>query len=394
MQLGDARVGKLGDNVVGFARTLRRAGFAIDPTRIALAQEALLLVNIGNKVEVQAALETVLVNSQGQRPLFQELFLAYFKDPELANKLLAQLLPQSQGKTQNRKNRARVQEALSPQRKNNPLKPSGESKIQFDAAMTASQNERLRQADFNLLSTDEFVLVEQLAQRLQIQLPKYQTRRTKVHVKGDRIDWTGYFQSVAQFGLDAPISSWRGRVLKPTPLVILIDISGSMERYARMMLTFLHAATRPYKQRTVFTFGTQLTNLASAFLHSDPDLMLKEASDLIGDFAGGTKLGDALGQLRSEHARHFKGRRTTVLIVSDGLDTGSAEMLNEQLGWLKRHSGHLLWCNPLMRYEGYTPTASGPALLDRYADASVAIHNLSSLEQLARGFTDLLKFKQ
>jgi uncharacterized protein len=393
MQLGDARAGKLADNVVGFARTLRRAGFAIDPARIALAQQALLLISIGNKVEVQAALETIFVNNHGQKPLFQELFLAYFKDPELANKLLAQLLPQSQGKAQNRKNRARVQEALTPQRQNNSLKPSGESKIQFDAAMTASQHERLRQADFNLLSSAEFELVEQLARRLKILLPQYQTRRTQANMKGDRIDWTGYFQSVAQFGLDAPINAWRLRVYKPTPLVILIDVSGSMERYARMMLTFLHASTRAYKQRSVFTFGTQLTNLAPAFLHSDPDLMLSEASTLIGDFAGGTKLGDTLCQLRSGYARHFQGRRTTVLIVSDGLDTGDASILNEQLAWLKRHSANLLWCNPLMRYEGYTPSATGPSLLDRYVDASVAIHNLSSLEQLAQSFTDLLKFK-
>ncbi len=394
MQLGDARTGKLPENIVGFARTLRRAGLAIDPSRSMLAQQALMQIDLGNKAEVRAAMETIFVTESGQRPLFNELFTAYFKDPEIANKLLAQLLPQSTGKATPRKHRARVTEALSPQKNKANIKESGESKIQFDATMTASTHERLKNADFNQLSTAEFQLVERLARNLRLKLPEYKTRRTSLQEKGDRPDWASYFQGLAQYGDDAYSFSQRGRKSRPKPLVILLDISGSMERYARMILTFLHAATSAYKQRTVFAFGTRLTELTPAFAKSDPDLMLKHASDLIGDFAGGTKLGDTLSVLRASHARHFVGRRTTVVLVSDGLDTGDANVLDVNLAWLKRHCAHLFWFNPLLRYEGFSPSATGPALVNRYADQMIAIHNLSSLEQMAQGFEKLLHTKQ
>jgi uncharacterized protein len=390
MQLGDARVGKLAENVVGFARTLRRAGLAIDPSRSVLAQQALMQIDLGSQVEVRAALETVFVTEQGQRPLFNELFTAYFKDPEIANKLLAQLLPQSTGKSIARKHRPRVQEALAAQKNVPAVKESGETKIQFDATMTASDNERLKYADFNQLSTGEFQLVQRVASQLKLRLPEYKTRRTSLIEKGDRPDWASYFQALAQYGDDAFTFTQRGRQSRANPLVILLDISGSMERYSRMMLTFLHAATKPYKQKTVFAFGTRLTNLTPAFAKSDPDLMLKSVSDLIGDFAGGTKLGDTIASLRLDHSRHFIGRRTTILLVSDGLDTGKADVLNVNLAWLKRHCAHLFWFNPLLRYEGYVPSATGPALLNRYADQAIAIHNLNSLEQMALGFEKLL----
>jgi uncharacterized protein len=395
MQLGDARVGKLSDNVVGFARTLRRAGLPIDPSRSILAQQALLQIDLGSQVEVRAALETVFVTEQGQLALFNELFSAYFKDPEIANKLLAQLLPQSTGKSIARKNRARVTEALAAQKTKPAVQESGETKIQFDATMTASDSERLKYADFNQLSTAEFNLVERIASRLKLRLPEYKTRRTSLIEKGDRPDWPRYFQALARFGDDAFTLTQRGRQTRANPLVILLDISGSMERYSRMMLTFLHAATKPYKQKTVFAFGTRLTNLTPAFAKSDPDLMLENVSGLIGDFAGGTKLGDTIAALRSNHARHFIGRRTTVLLVSDGLDTGEAGLLDVNLSWLKRHSAHLFWFNPLLRYDGYSPSATGPALVNRYADQAIAIHNLDSLEQMAHGFEKLLhKFKK
>ncbi len=389
--LGDARVGKLGDNLIGFARTLRRVGLSIDPERIILAQKCLLLVNIGNKEQVHSALAAVFIRHQGELPIFNELFEAFFKDPEIANKLLAQLLPQSQGKAQHRSQRARVAEALKPQKIQDINRPGSETKVQFDATMTAADEERLRQADFNQLSQAEFDWVEKLARHKRLELPMFQTRRSRLSWRGASPDWASYFRELSQLGDDALLSQMRDRVEKPVPIVLLLDISGSMERYARMMLTFLHAATRIYPQRSVFSFGTRLTPLTQAFRHHDPDLMLQEASRLIGDFAGGTRLGDALECLRKFYPRAFVGRRTLVLLVSDGLDTGPAEQLASQLGWLKRHCGQLLWFNPLMRYEGFTPSATGPALIHQLADHMLPVHNLNSLDELASQFALLCR---
>jgi hypothetical protein len=180
------------------------------------------------------------------------------------------------------------------------------------------------------------------------------------------------------------------RKRQPLPLLILVDVSGSMERYARLLLAFLHQATRD-SPRQIFAFGTELTDLSQAFKLRDTDEMLMMASEKIRDFAGGTQLGKSLTCLRKASSKKPTGRRTVVLLISDGLDTGSAETLDLELAWLKRHSRSLLWLNPLLRYAGYAPIATGACVLNRHADGLLAIHNLARLEELAQALTKLLK---
>ena len=162
--LGDARRGKLADNVVAFARALRRAGVPLDAARIALAQQALQCVGVERRGDVGAALEAVVVSREQDRAVFRELFDAYFRNPNVAQKLLAQMLPSAESKAEPVKRRPRVSEALAPVRAARNAPPAREEdKIECDAAMTASDLQRLKQADFNQLSASEFHLVERLA---------------------------------------------------------------------------------------------------------------------------------------------------------------------------------------------------------------------------------------
>ena len=156
------------------------------------------------------------------------------------------------------------------------------------------------------------------------------------------------------------------------------------------MLTFLHQATRK-SPRAVFAFGTQLTDLRAAFKMPDSDKMLEMVNSTVNDFAGGTLLGEALGELRSNHSRLVVGRRTVVVLISDGLDTGSGEILSKNLSWLKQRCRSLLWLNPLLRFDAYSPLAQGAVQLHHHADAMLAIHNLSKLEELANSIAQLLK---
>ena len=181
------------------------------------------------------------------------------------------------------------------------------------------------------------------------------------------------------------------RQQRQLPLLVLVDVSGSMERYARLLLAFLHAATRRHTQRDVFAFGMGLTDLTQAFKQADTDDMLAHASLAIEDFAGGTRLGVSLASLRNEHARRLVGRRTMVLIITDGLDTGEPAELAQELGWLKRRSRRLLWLNPLLRFDGYAPLAQGAAVLHQYAHGMLAVHNLSKLEELAASLAAVMK---
>ena len=134
-----------------------------------------------------------------------------------------------------------------------------------------------------------------------------------------------------------------------------------------------------------------LTDLTQAFKHADTDAMLAHASLAIEDFAGGTQLGASLTALRTQHARRLVGRRTIVLMITDGLDTGEPAELAQELGWLRRRSRRILWLNPLLRFDGYAPLAQGAKVLHQHAHGMLAVHNLSKLEELASSLAALMK---
>ena len=393
-QLGDARRGKLAGNIAAFGRALRRAGVPTDAARIALAAQAATLVGVESREDLSAAMESVMVSREQDRLVFRELFEAWFQDPELANKMLAQMLPSSEGKAEPPRRRPRVREALAaPGLASKPL-VQNEKEVQFDAAMTASERARLHHADFNALGASEYQLVERLAREIALPVPSVPARRLRHAGAGrahSRTHWPGVLHEAGRTGGEL---LWLPRLVRreqPLPLLVLVDVSGSMERYARLLLAFLHAATRRAGRRDVFAFGTHLTDLTPAFRLADTDAMLLAAGAAIDDFAGGTRLGESLSQLRLRHARRLTGRRSLVLLISDGLDTGEPQLLEDELLWLKRHARRVLWLNPLLRFAGYAPLARGAAMLHRHADAMLAVHNLGALEQLARSLAALMK---
>lgn len=393
MRLGDARTGRLAGNLAAFGRALRRAGLPIDASRIALAQQAALLIDLDRRDDLAAALEATLVSREQDRAVFGELFEAFFRDPKLAHKLLAQLLPTSEGRAEPDRRRARVRDALRAPQAPTPLAApkAQDQEFEFDATMTASDLQRLQHADFNTLTAQEYALVERLARETRLVMPELPARRTRPGWRGPRPHWPGVMRRAARTGGELLELPRLQRRRTPLPLMVLIDVSGSMERYTRMLLAFLHAATRPHRQRDVMAFGMNLTDLRSAFALADTDAMLEQTNQLIRDYAGGTRLGESLAQLKRHHGRRLIGRRTVVLLITDGLDTGEPALLNEQLQWLRLHSRRLLWLNPLMRFDGYAPLARGAAALHAQAHAMLAVHNLSRLQELASGLARLLR---
>lgn len=389
--LGDARSGKLADNIAGFGRALRRAGLRVDSARIALAQEAAQVVGVGRRDDLGAALEAVLVGREQERGVFRELFDAWFRDPEVAHKLLAQMLPSAEGKADPAKRRPRVSEALAPQNRFGGAPRPPDKEIEFDAAMTASERERLKHADFNALSASEYHLVERLARDIALPVPQVPMRRMRPGARGGQLHWARSLRQAARTGGELLVLRRMQRRRQPLPLLVLVDVSGSMERYARLLLAFLHAATRGHRRRDVFAFGTHLTDLTPAFRLADTDEMLLAAGAVISDFAGGTRLGASLATLRQQHARRLVGRRTLVLAITDGLDTGEPDELARELDWLTHRCRRLLWLNPLLRFEGYAPLARGAAVLHRHAHGMLAVHNLARLEDLAASLADLLE---
>lgn len=389
--LGDARSGKLADNVVGFARTLRRAGLPVDSARMSLAQQSLGWIDIGQREDVRAALESVFVSRVQDRQVFHELFDAYFRNPDIAKQLMAQLLPQSKAQRHPPARGARAQEALQapPPAQPNTSKPK-EEKVELDAAMSASAATRLRHADFNSLSASEYKLVESLVRDIPLPVPRVSSRRRRPGNHGDQLAWATLMRVAAKHDGDYLSLPLLTKKQTPLPLLVLVDVSGSMQRYARLMLAFLHQATR-HTERAVFAFGTELTDLSSAFKERDTDRMLELTNTMISDYGGGTRMGQALATLRREHSRQVIGHRTVVLLITDGLDTGDSEVLSDHLGWLTRQARSTVWLNPLLRYDGYQPLAEGAKVLHRLVHKMLAIHNLSHLSGLAQALNTLLR---
>lgn len=387
------------DNLLGFGRALRRAGVPVDSSRIALALESMRWVDLSRRDEVSAAFESVLVNRESDRAVFRELFDRYFQPP------VAQGLPLSPASPESAADQPDTPQA--PQRAMDALVPAAwashtddacsgaqedaaEDDPKADARFSASQRERLQQADFRTLDAWEYRQVERWARDIRFALPQQPGRRTRAGVRGAQLHWPRALREAARLDGEVLRLPRRTRRAQPLPLLVLVDVSGSMECYARLLLAFLHAATREANRRDVFAIGTELTDLTRAFRQADTDRMLAEAALRIPDFAGGTRLGSAVQTLLRLHARRLVGRRTVTLLITDGLDTGEPADLAAALGGLKRHTGRLLWLNPMLRFEGYQPLARGARVMHRQVDAMLPVHNLDSLQSLAHSLQRLL----
>jgi uncharacterized protein with von Willebrand factor type A (vWA) domain len=356
-------------------------------------------VGLSRRDDLSAALEAVLVSREQDRAVFRELFGRYFKAPRGGG--LADLLQQPhEGPA------TATDSASAPQRALDALdvawqadadsKPDEQDEqedeqVKADARFSASQRERWQHADFRSLDAWEYRRVESLAREIRWPLPEQPGRRTRAGSRGARVHWQRALHEAARLEGELLRLPRRQRRCEPLPLLILIDVSGSMERYTRLLMAFLHVATRSARRRDVFAIGTGLSDLSPAFRLADTDQMLFQAGRRIPDFAGGTRLGAALETLQREHARRLVGRRTVTLIITDGLDTGEPAELDAALAWLKRHTGRLLWLNPMLRFDGYEPLARGARVLHRQADAMLPVHNLDSLQSLAQSLQQLMR---
>ena len=386
------------DNLLGFGRALRRAGVPVDSSRIALALESMRWLNLGRRDDVAAAFEAVLVSREGDRAVFQELFERYFRPPA------AQGLPLAPGSSSPPGSETADASTDPPQRALDALIPAAlapdvgneetgehEDDIETDARFSASQRERLQQADFRTLDAWEYRQVERWAREIRCVMPQQPGRRTRAGVRGAQLHWPRALREAARLEGEVLRLPRRTRREQPLPLLVLVDVSGSMERYTRLLMAFLHAATRDAGRRDVFAIGTELTDLTAAFRQRDADRMLADAAHRIPDFAGGTRLGASIHTLLRQHARRLVGRRTVTLLITDALDTGEPAELESALAGLKRHTGRLLWLNPMLRFDGYQPLARGARVMNRQVDAMLPVHNLDSLQSLAHCLQRLLQ---
>ena len=379
------------ENIVHFARALRTAGMPIGPDRVLAAMAAIEHVGLMRRDDVHAALSAVMLDRHEQQVLFDAAFDAFWRDPKLLEQLMYLLLPKISGRGDKhvapRANRlAEALAAPKPSAPPNPANNTAKEELNFDTSFTFSERERLQQADFESMTAAEFELAKKLAE--QVPLPAHPVRRRR-HERapnrhnGGRLDLRATMQGMARQPHTLTPAYTRARTELPR-LVVLLDISGSMERYARLLLHYVHGLTRRYLNVHTLVFGTRLTNITRSLKNRDPDVALLQADLLVHDWKGGTRIASCLDEFNRCWARRLLGSNAAVLLMTDGLDRDEHGDLAHAAGQLRRMAHQIIWLNPLLRFDGFEPRAAGVRALLPNVDRFLPVHNLASLADLAR----------
>jgi uncharacterized protein with von Willebrand factor type A (vWA) domain len=379
--------GHLADNVLHFARVLRSAGMPVGTDRVQLALQALQVAGLESRTDFHATLSACFVDRAAHRELFDQAFQLFWRNPDLAGRMMAMLLPRVQGTAPPPavpENRRLADALLPPPRPPDPAAAQPPPAVELDAAFTWSDRELLRQADFETMSADEWQQAKRLLAQLDPFFEPLATRRTRPAAYPGRPDWRATLQAMARHGGDLDRLHWRRPRTQPAPLVVLADISGSMSRYSRMLLHFAHTLNHADLRVESFVFGTRLSRI-TRWLHArDPDVAVAQVVRAVHDWSGGTRICGCLHEFNLRWARRVQGGQATVLLVTDGLEHGDTAALQFEMARLSRSCRRLVWLNPLLRYAGFEPRAAGIRAMLPHVDHFLPAHNLDSLAQLGR----------
>ncbi|HEX5092336.1 MAG TPA: VWA domain-containing protein [Burkholderiales bacterium] len=379
--------GKLSENVMHFARLLRAAGLRVGPDRVLDTVRALEIAGADRRDDWYWTMSAVLLSREEQRPIFDQAFRLFWRDPKLTEKMMQMLLPQTYGRTPkpDEQQSQRLTDALFGQKK--PEEEREEQRIDLDARLTFSSREVLQRMDFDTMSAAELAEAKRMLSELRLPLPVVRTRRLAPHLHGARVHLRATLRESLREGGDIiPLVRARPIEVHP-PLVVLCDISGSMNPYARMFLHFLHAITNDRDRVHTFVFGTRLTNVTRQLRHRDVDVAMARVADAIKDWSGGTRIGVCLREFNWRWGRRVLGQNACLLLVSDGLDREAGEGLGEEMERLHKSCRTLIWLNPLLRYDRFEAKPAGVRAMLPHVDRFLPVHNLKSLVELARALS-------
>ncbi len=353
--------------MVTFGRVLREAGLEVGPGRLSDALTALDAVDLGRHDDVYWSLRTTLVTRFEEIEPFDRAWAAWF--------LRAPVLPE-----------ARIAVTQPPRRglaaRGDPIRGADRRDDPDPLEIGSSALEVLRRRDFATMTAEEFAQARALMRKLAMARPRRRSRRMRPHSRGTELD----LRRLARRSLAAggePISrSYRRRLEVPRRVVVLCDISGSMESYTRALLLFMHAVVEAGRVE-VFAFGTRLTRLTAALRTRDPEQALAAAAATVVDWASGTRIGASMKAFNDEWGRRGLSRGAVVLIVSDGWERQDPELLRREMARLARTAYAVVWVNPLKGHVDYEPLGAGMQAALPYVDRFLAGHNIASLERLA-----------
>lgn len=362
-----------------FCRALREAGLHVTPAEAIEAARVLELVDLGDRDELRNALRSVLTSRPEDFRLFDELFDHFWsrKDDVRA---IARRRPIGPRPEQPRPitrpdsvpSVTRWLRAEPSMLEDTPLTVSRESDI-----------ERLHAKDFATFAPDELNEIRRVAARLARQLAARPSRRWRPSLRGQRFDLRQLMRRSLKTGGDVVELTFRERRLRKTKLVLLCDVSGSMDLYSRFLLQFLYALQNCFARVETFVFSTRLSRVTEQLRRRPYAFALRRLASGVDDWSGGTRIGECLSAFEAGWPR-IVDRRTVVVVVSDGWDAGDPALLGSTLASIRARAGRVVWLNPLLGSPTYKPETRGMAAALPHLDVFAPVHNLDSLRALAR----------
>ena len=375
--------GRIAENILNFSRVLRSAGLSVGPPEVLDAIRSLSLVGFSEREDLYWLLFSNFVKKSEQRKIFDQAFHIFWKNPKIIERMMSELLPVVRVENNDAEQISRrVSEAMTPVAQQFDNENESGSEIEFDASFTFSNDEVLQEKDFEQMSQDEIEEAKKAIQELKLPISNVRTRRYRSSDRGHKIDLRRTLKGVLREPETMPLALKINRSRHP-PIVILCDISGSMDQYSRMFLHFMHAVTNDRGRTHCFTFGTRLTNISRHLQRKDVDLALDNASQSVKDWSGGTRIGYCLKQFNNQWSRRVLAQGAVCILVTDGLDRDQSDGLEKEMDRLNKSVKRLIWLNPLLRYEGFEPKAQGIRKMLPYVDDFKSAHNIKSLSELS-----------
>jgi uncharacterized protein with von Willebrand factor type A (vWA) domain len=370
----------LATHILHFARLLRAAGLPIGPDRVIDALKAIEIAGIERRDDFFWTLACVLLSKREQFELFEQAFDVYWRQEQPLDALPRVPAPRAPADRADEL-ASRLAEALAAAW---PELPAAAVQPEVTAAASASAQETLREMDFRTMTGAELAQAKRLIAGLRLPIPQVRVRRMRPDPHGPRIDLRDTLRASLRGSADVIPLGRRAQRQEHPPLAVLCDISGSMSRYSRMFLHFLHAVTNDRDRVHTFLFGTRLTNITRHLRHRDVDVALAGVARAVSDWSGGTRIGASLKEFNLRWSRRVLAHNAVVLLISDGLDRDAGADLSEAMERLHKSCRRLIWLNPLLRFDGFEPVALGVRLMLPHVDAFLPAHNIDSLADLAR----------
>ncbi|MBP0492927.1 VWA domain-containing protein [Roseomonas sp. SG15] len=367
----------LAPNLLAFGRVLRRAGLPVGPAESLSAAEALSHVPLSDRAAFRAALRATMIHRRDHFEVFDSAFDLFWRNPDTPIRASGPHDEPPEAAPPAARRAAEAMPGAAP-----PVDPAGAPERREDAALTTSDQERLNRLDFEAMSAEELAEAKRQIRRLVLPLAERPTRRFRPDPTGPRADLRATIRASMRLGGEIARIERRRRVSRPPPLVLVCDVSGSMARYAQILLHFMHAVENDRARVHSFVFGTRLTNVTRALRNRDPEVAFQAVSHILPDWSGGTRIAEALDRFNRLWARRVLGQGAVVLLITDGLDRGGAEGLSEAAERLRHSCRRLIWLNPLLRYAGFQPRAAGIRALLPHVHEHRQVHNLNSLRAL------------